>query len=539
LLLIPFLLNAEEHWVEIRSGPFEVVSAGGDKPAREVMNQLEQFRHALAITLGKDDLHTVWPVQALIFKNSKQNGSLPSVFALGRESYVTANVEDHLGDLTRLLIDQNTTRLPAFIVSGLVDVFSTLQVSGTHITVGAPPAKRSRDWARIHLFLCNIEFAGRSRVFFSNLDQGGELGVAYQNAFQKTTAQIEKLVDEELAAGSETNTISGLALNPNRDFNLKTADAAAVNLLKADVLLAANAPGAEAAYNSVRLAGAAEGLAFLALKAGNKDEAKRLLDTAIEADSANARVWVEAAALEPDKLQARDYLDKAMKLNQHWAVPPYERALLENDLDKKAVLLKKATSLDSRNVEYWEELARNEAEANRFAEAQKAWGGAERAAANDEERAQVRDARRHLETERLEYQNAEHKREADDSASDLQRVKDASMAAIRKAEDDARKRLNPNGAAPPQPTEWWSGGPESAGARVEGTLERLDCVASLGRLVIQTNDGKAIQILVGDPKKLQVSCGPQKTPRKVVVLYNPKINKQMGTAGEAVSIEFH
>jgi hypothetical protein len=74
---------------------------------------------------------------------------------------------------------------------------------------------------------------------------------------------------------------------------------------------------------------------------------------------------------------------------------------------------------------------------------------------------------------------------------------------------------------------------------VEGTLERLDCVGSLGRLIIQTNDGKAMQILVGDPKKLQLSCGPQKTPRKIVVLYNPKVNKQMGTAGEAVSIEFH
>jgi len=549
LLCIPFLaflLNAGEHWPFIRSGPFEVYSATGDRPARETMNQLEQFRHALAVTLGKDDLHLIWPVRILIFKNGKQGAGIPPVFAFGRDSYVTAGVEDHLADLARLLIDQNTSRVPPFIEQGLIDVFSTLQVNGTHITIGAPPAKRTRDWARMHLLLCNPDFAGRSRVMISNLEQGSDLAVAYRNAYQKSAAEIEKLVDAEMASGSPgTNTISALALDPKRDFDVLSADAADVGLIKADLLLAANSPDAEAAYNALHGPGASEGLGLVALKAAHKDEARRLFASAIESDSKSARVYLEAATLETDAAKARKNLAKAIELNPLWAVPPYDLAMRETDLDRKAALLKKATSLHPRNIGYWEALAKNETEASRFVEAQKAWGGAEKAATTEEERAQIRKTRLDLEAERAAHEAAEHKRLADEAAADLQRVKNASYAAIHQAEDAARKKLNPDGAPPPKATEWWSG--QDAGAKVEGTLQKLDCMGSLGRLIIETSDGKVVHILVGDPAKITVAgggnttlaCGPQKDPRKVLVLYNPKIDKKMGTAGEAVSIEFH
>jgi hypothetical protein len=310
-----------------------------------------------------------------------------------------------------------------------------------------------------------------------------------------------------------------------------------VNLVKADVLLAANAPGAEAAYNSLHGPGAAEGLGLIALKAGHPEEARRLFASAIESESKSARVYVEAARLEPDAAKAKKDLAKAIELNPLWAAAPYEMASRETDLDRRSALLKKATSLDARNVGYWEALAKNETEASRFVEAQKAWGGAERAATTGEEREQIRKTRLGLESERAEHEAAERKRIADEAAADLKRVKDASYAAIHQAEADARKKMNPDGTAPPAATEWWSG-PDS-GAKVEGTLEKLDCIGSLGRLIIRTGDGKVVHILVGDPSKLAVACGPQKEPRKVLVLYNPKVNKKMGTAGEAVSIEFH
>jgi hypothetical protein len=540
---LPFLLNAEERWAEIRSGPFHVLSATGDRAAREQMNQLEQFRHALGVVLGKDDLHLLWPVRVLILKRPKQ----PSTLGLARDAYVASPVEDHLGELARLLIDQNTSRVPLFIEQGLVELLSTLQVSGTHITVGTAPAKRTREWARMHLLICDPDYAGRSRVMIQNLEGGADLDVAYRNAFEKTRAQIEKQVDSDLASNaSSTNTISALALNPNRDFDVTTADPDLVQLTQADLLLAGGAPNAEAAYNALHGPGASEGLGILALKANHKDEAKRLFASSIQSGSKSPRVYLEAAALESDSAQATKDLQEAAKLNPQWAVPPYRMALLETDFDRKSVLLKKATSLDPRNVEYWEALAKSETAANRFLEAQKAWGGAERAASTDQEREQIRKIRLDLEAERADHEAAERKRAADEEARDLQRVKDASRAAIHQAEQDARKKLNPDGSAAPQATEWWSG--PDAGARAEGTLERLDCLGSTGRLVVQTTLGNTLQILVGDPNKIVIgggdgkatlSCGVQKPPRKVLVLYNPKPNKKLGTAGEAVSIEFH
>ena len=45
--------------------------------------------------------------------------------------------------------------------------------------------------------------------------------------------------------------------------------------------------------------------------------------------------------------------------------------------------------LDPRNIDYWPALAKNDVAAKDFTEAQKAWGGAEHAAANDEERERI------------------------------------------------------------------------------------------------------------------------------------------------------
>ncbi|MBV8819086.1 MAG: hypothetical protein JO022_12065, partial [Acidobacteriaceae bacterium] len=204
----------------------------------------------------------------------------------------------------------------------------------------------------------------------------------------------------------------------------------------------------------------------------------------------------------------------------------------------------KAASLDPRNIEYWETLAKNETEANRFVDAQKAWGGAERAAASPEEREKIRQLRVDLQGQRADYEAAERRKKAEEEARDLERVKNESHAAIHAAEAKANQELNPNGASAPKAVEWWSG-PE-AGAKVEGTVQRFDCVGRQAKLVVLGGDGKSVTLLVRDPSQITLSgggeltlaCGAQKTPRKALVLYNPKPEKRLGTSGEVVSIEF-
>ena len=117
------------------------------------------------------------------------------------------------------------------------------------------------------------------------------------------------------------------------------------------------------------------------------------------------------------------------------------------------------------------------------------------------------------------------------------------MAEIHAAETAANKKLNPDGTAVPKPELWWS--EEHGSATVDGILQRFECQGRLGKLVIDSAGGSALQLLVRNPAQITVSgggaalaCGPQRPARHVSVSYNPKVDKRLGTAGEVVSVEF-
>jgi hypothetical protein len=338
--------------------------------------------------------------------------------------------------------------------------------------------------------------------------------------------------------------VSGRALSPVRDFKLMQLDPDDGKIAVADLLLAAASPQAEAAYTPLHGPQAAEGLGLLAVRAHQDNQARSLFQSAIESKSDSARAWLELGRLEPDAAQAAKDLKKASELNPRWGEPYLRMAERQDDLAQKAELLKKAANLDARNIDYWQLLAKTETAAKDYPAAQKAWAGAERAAANDEERARIHQVRLQAEQERADYEAAEKKRIADERERDIQRVKAQSDAAIRAAEEASNKRLNPDGKALPKPEGWYEG--TSGDATVEGILARLDCMGKQARLVIQTSDGKTVQLLVGDPSQIAIagggekalSCGAQKSQRTVSVQYKAKPNAKLKTAGEATTIEF-
>ena len=61
--------TAADRWIEVRSGPFQIVTDAGDRGARETLNQLEQVRYLLGTALGIEDLKTLWPVRIVIGKS--------------------------------------------------------------------------------------------------------------------------------------------------------------------------------------------------------------------------------------------------------------------------------------------------------------------------------------------------------------------------------------------------------------------------------------------------------------------------------------
>ena len=207
--------------------------------------------------------------------------------------------------------------------------------------------------------------------------------------------------------------------------------------------------------------------------------------------------------------------------------------------------MKKATNLEPRNSDYWTALAKTDIAAKDFAAAEKAWSGAERAAATDQERARISQVRLEVQEKRFDYEAAERKRIKDEQEADLQRVKDQSEAEIHAAEAAARKKMNPNGAVPPKAEALYQ--EPNAGPSVQGVFQRLDCLGQTARLVVQTGDGKTVQILMADPSQVTtggggdqtMSCGAQKNARQVVVHYNAKPDAKLHTVGIATAIEFH
>ncbi len=549
VLWLAGMASAEERWVQAHSGPFTVLSDAGDRAVQERLAYLEQFREALRVTLGKPDLLPVWPVRVLVFKSGRG-----SAFALGRDAVMAGIGEKQsfpgveLRELERLLLWPNTNRLPAGIEDGLLTLFSTLEVSGTHLTLGEPPptAERTRDWARMQLLATKFDYRGRMRVMISNLEQIPDLEPACRNAFEKSAAEIEREVDAYWKAGNfSTTSVSGRTLSPTRDLHVQPATGNDVKLAKADLLLSTGSEQVLAAYGAIQGLEADEGLGLIALGKKDTAEARKRLDAAVKADSKNARAWAGLASLESDEATARKELLKAGELNPRWAEVPHRLAQLEKDAGRKADFLKKACKLDPRNAAVWEELARAQIDAKQFVEAQKAWAGAERASANDAERERIRHERLEVERERADFEASERKRESDERERDINRVKQASMADIHAAEDKANMKLNADGSKPAGKVEEWWSGPE-AGAKVSGTLERMECLGRQARLVVRGADDVLVQLLVRDPGQIVLSgggvktlgCGAQRPPRAVTVHYAPKPDKKLGTAGEAVAVEF-
>lgn len=558
LLLLPALLQAEDRWIALKSGPFEVYSDAGEKAARDKLMFLEQFRETIRVITGKDDLWLVWPVHVLVVKNASEIPSAPSKFALARDarmSAITASENfsrDGLKELARILLFENTNRLPKNVEDGTIELVSTVEINGASITLGAPvpEAERSPGWALMHLVTVKPEYAGRTRVMISNLEQTNDFDAACHNAFEKSAAQIEQEADASLKAGVfGTTSVSARSLSVTRDFKPVQLKPIEVETAKAD-LLAASGQLAEAAmaYKALQNAAGSEGLALIALRNQKDDDAEQLLQDAVDAGSTSAWAWMQLGVAKSDE----DMLKKASGLNPRWGEPYYQLADLnpaveKKQLDERAALLKRATGLNPRSMKYWQALAKTDEAAKEYAEAQKAWSGAERAAISDAEREQLSKVRLELSGKRFDEEAAEKKREADAKQADIDRVKAQSEAAIHAAEAAARKKLNPNGEAPPKPVAWYEA-PEVKGPSVEGVFQRLDCLDQRARMVIQTSDGKTVQLLMADPSQISMggggaeqtlACGAQKNGRRVLVHYNAKADAKLHTSGEVTAIEFH
>jgi len=517
-ILIAVLLAAPcfgADWIEYRSGPFHVFSDAGDRKAREALTDMEQLRYVLGGLIGKEglgksDLDTIWPIDLVLFANQREYGPhvLPQPLVDGGSATLAAWTADTplprdlLRALTALMIKDTGSRMPDALETALCDLLATIQVNATHVSVGAPlppgelTGARLRMWAKLQMLETLPEYSGKLRIYLNNLLQAGEEDAAVRNAFDTTPAKLESQADAYLRAGKfEAAPVNGRALAPNRDFIEKNVDRAAIDALMSEL--------------------AAGGKSF------PPDSPRGLL-------AKNTRSSLELAA----------------KANPRWAEPHFKMAVLETDPAAKIGHLKMAASLDPRNAGYWQTLAQTQSDVKLYADAEKSWTAAERAAVNPAERARIHQAKLDLEDQRAAFEIAERKRALEEEAQELARIKNGAAADVHAAEQAANQRLGANASNIQNPVPWFGDG---SGEKVAGALTRVDCLNGSLRLTIQPDTGAAIRLLIRDPKQLTVAadsgeavfgCGVQKPARKIEVQHNAKPDAKLGTAGDIGVVKF-
>ena len=548
IALLPGLLTAEDHWVKFSSGPFQVWTNGSTRAAREDLVRLEEFRNALGGILGEPDLQTPMPVRMLVFRNIGEWKTAAPITE-GRDAYAivldekTVPGPDIYGALTPLFLNTNTARLPAAFEHGLIEFFSTLEVNGIRITAGTPPqGAPDLDWARIHLLVVSPDYYGKLRVLLYNLRKGVEPDPAYRNAVGKSAAEIEEEAKRHLAAGNfQTTTLSSRAMSPG-DFEERQVSDSDARLARADLLVGAASAKEYAALLQAhsKTAEAEEGLGLLALRAGNRDEAKSHFAAAMAAGSPSARCYIEYAKLEPDNSKATEALLRAAGINSKLDEPFALMAARDTDPTKRIAHWKAAAERSPRNTAYWQSLAEAYIAGHNYAEAAKAWDQAAQATTDPAERDRMRQARLAIEQQRLDYEEAERRRKAEEEAREIERLKSQARAEVHSLE---QKYSDPGAATGQKPVPWWNG--PQPGGKITGSLKQVDCIGSQARLVIEGSDHKLVRLLVVDPSKVAIagggdqslSCGAQKA-RHVSIEYFPKTNSRLATVGEVATIEF-
>jgi len=546
LFLLPCLLAAEDHWIKFTAGPFEVLTGAGQR-GRETLVRFEEFRHALGEVVGETDLQMPQPVRILLFKNARGWITNDPIIQ-GRNCYAIV-LEEKVpvspavwSDLTRLFLAANTAQMPPAFEHGLVEFFSTFDVKGIQIAVGAPPPQPDLDWARIHLLVTAPEFFGRLKVLLYNLRKGVDEDPAYRNAYGKSAAEIEALVRRHFEAGNfQPGTISSLPMAP-KDFIERTVSDSDARLARADLLVQdSSAAEYEALLHAhVKIAEAEEGLGLLALRDHRTDEARRHFSAAMAAGSTGARCYIEYAKLEPDNAKATQALLRAAQINPKLDEPFALLAARDTDPGKRATRWKAAAERNPRNPSYWKALAECYLADHNYAEAAKAWSAGEQAATDPAERERMHQARVAIEQQRTDYEAAEQQRQADEDARALAQLKQQALANVHALE----AKYNDGSAKPAQkPVPWWDG--PTPGGKIHGMLKQVDCLGSQARVVVESDDHKTVKLLVADSAKVAIlgagvetlGCGRQ-TPRPVSIASFPKPNARLGTAGEVATIEF-
>ncbi len=526
-------------WNSTKIGPFLVFSELGVKETRARAAELEQFRFSLGELLGRRDLTIDPPLQLFLFRQPRTDAP-PVTTRTGAIALVQGDgalTAENRKALARILLDRNIGRMPAAVEQGLETFLSTTELQGAKVVWGATPPEAQRDanWAMIDWLVTNPDTYGSFRVLLANIEKSVDEDVAYRNALHKSRSEVEREV-QAYVRGGQFRTIDGPSrpLSPERDLAIRAVDPDDVTLHLADLLDAQS----EQRYKALLASGknraeAEEGLGFLYARRNDLPRAAEFFSKAIAEGSKNAYAMVEYARIEPDEAKARAALEKAVAADPNSAEAHFFLGRKLADPAKQIEQWNAAVKLAPRRQEYWVALAQALAAQKQWPEASKAWRGAEQAAATPEEREKMMAARLAIEEQRLDFEDAEHRRKQDEETRETNRLKQNAIAEIRAAEAKVNQGSDPDAGVNAVPWDQLDG----AEQHVDGQMVRVECVGRAQRIWVRTADGKLIKLNAGAAGLPKLTCGAQ-PERGVSVAYSAKPNARTGVAGDMTSLQY-
>jgi hypothetical protein len=514
-------LTLSAGWQKVNAGPFEIYTDQDAKQAKLLLGTLEQLRYQVEALTGVQDPKPLWPIRVLI---AKGQAATELQLTTAYQHMVVPSATLSRGQKRALavaLLHPNSGPLEPGLEAALLSVLAGLESSGARVTLGAIPPKdeQTPDWVLVNYLVTNELYRGRLRVFLGNLMRGADKASALRNGFEEDEATLRKKAEAERARFEQV-TFAAKPILPERDYRAREIEEAEARLELAIARLDRNG------------CAAAKDLAALECLAAASRNAEPAL-AAIAAGSKNARMHYLAGVLQTERLEHQRQLFTALQLKPLYPEAALAFAGKENDPMKALKALKDALPAAQRDPVYLAKMASVAEAAGQYADAAKAWAGAERATHDPAARERMAQSRLRSVDQRLEAE-ALARREAEAARlRDIERVRQESLARVREAEARARAGMKPL-AADEKVEQWWDG--EQANDYFTGTLVRIECLGR-GKARFQiTSEAETLLFDVDDPGKIvvmgagaeqmQFKCGPQAAPKKVRAGYvNPNLEK--------------
>lgn len=549
LILVLAALPIWGRWWKAESGPFTVYADGGERQAKELLEKLDLARRVFA-GLG-NGVGLPLPVVGYAIQSETRFRALrPAESAKG--FYQSAAVKDFIvlqagamdtgraafHEYVHLVLNHTSGPLPQWLEEGLAEFYSTLEAAngkvrlgravGTHVKVLAltplmsaaelgavkkdspefHEASRAgifyaQSWALVHMLRLDERYRAGFSGFLKLVERGDAVNGAFSQAFGKSMTEavgdlrpyLQRTMLPYVEYGIDVGERGG-------ELRVTEVDEIDGELAYAEL---AGASGrmeeAERVLGKLRkkqpeTARLANALGLIALAEKRTEEAKKYFERAMEFSDTAAETYFEYAMLLRDtggsKEAVRRNLEKAVERNPRYAEARFLLGVGAAREDRHAealVHLEAAVAVFPRQSYFWHALAVSYRAAGKTEQARQAAQRALESAANPEQ-------------------------------ADMARA--AMQLAASAPETKPEKR--PEVVTP----ESWQNA--KGGARVEGILERIECLGKSARFHVRAG-GKTDSYLVEDPGAVllknfssmtfEFKCGAQK-PVAVVVEYKPE-----------------